>query len=384
MKEFRSLLILLFLSLCLITTAYSKITFAAAGNNMPHVVSQDLLDKEIHTTHKSPEHTLPLVAIVTTGGTIAEKEAKNNAGEKPSLSGEQLLESVPELATIAKIKLIDFMNIDSSQMTPTIWNDLAKAVIKLENDPDIVGIVITHGTDTMALGAYYLSLVLPHTKPIIFTGAIRSASSRFSDGAFNLYNAVVQATKPQVKHWGVTINFNQNIFSAQYARKVNTINAQTFSDNSKGNIGCIEGKSLVTYNPPKTLPVLHIPDHLPKVALITTYAGDDGAFIRAAANLGYAGIVIETFGAGNVNAETYKAIKYALSKNVIVVDSSRVNEGGVWPIYGDQGGAAVMQKSGVILAGNIIGSKARLLLMVALANDITKPQSVQQVFNDYQ
>ncbi len=77
-------------------------------------------------------------------------------------------------------------------------------------------------------------------------------------------------------------------------------------------------------------------------------------------------ILIEAVGAGNVNANMFKAIRYAISKGIPVVITTRVYHGNVLPVYADMGGGATMEKTGAILAGHLITAQARLLLMLAL------------------
>jgi L-asparaginase len=112
------------------------------------------------------------------------------------------------------------------------------------------------------------------------------------------------------------------------------------------------------------------------------YTGADGSFVRHAADSGAQGLVVEGVGAGNVNADVYKAIQYALGKKIPVVISSRVYNGAVEPIYGDLGGGKTLEDAGCILANNLMGTKARLLLMLGITqygNDITK---LRKLFNN--
>jgi len=310
---------------------------------------------------------LPTVAIVTTGGTIAEKTDPTTGGAVPAVSGEDLLAAVPGLAKVAKIKVVEFSNIDSSQMTPEMWAKLSVTVDGLLADPAIVGAVVTHGTDTMAEGAYFLDLTLKSEKPVVFVGAMRDASDVSPDGPANILNAVIQAASDEARGWGVTVTLNEYINSARNVRKTNSTNVQTFDSGEQGYLGYIAMGKVLRYNDALGRQKLPIPAALPKVALLATFAGDDGAFVRNAVDQGAQGIVIEGVGAGNVNAEVYKAVQYALEKGIAVVITTRVYYSGVWPIYGDQGGGATLEKAGAILGGDLTGPKARLLLMLALA-----------------
>ncbi|MCP4627492.1 MAG: hypothetical protein GY850_28860, partial [bacterium] len=106
----------------------------------------------------------------------------------------------------------------------------------------------------------------------------------------------------------------------------------------KGFLGYIAMGKVYRYHNRHDRQRFPLPDKLPKVVLLTTYAGDDGSFVRYAVDQGAEGVVIEGLGAGNVNADVYIAVEHALKKGIAVVLSTRVYHGGVFPIYGDQGG----------------------------------------------
>jgi len=325
-----------------------------------------LLIKDSVIAKDEPAVELPAIVIVTTGGTIAEKADPKTGGAVPAVSGAELIDVIPELKKIAKIEVQTFSNIDSSQMSPKIWAKLSKRVDKILKNPNIKGVVVTHGTDTMSEGAYFLSLTLKSKKPVVFVGAMRDASDLSPDGAANLINSVIQISSPIAQKWGVTVTMDQFVNSALYVRKVNTTNVLSFDCGEKGYLGYIVENKVIKYNDTPNSFKLNIPKVLPKVTLITTFAGDDGALIRYAADHGSLGIVVECLGAGNVNESTFKSIKYAIEKKVAVVITSRVEHGGVFPIYADQGGGLTLQKAGAILSESLKGDKARLLLMLLL------------------
>lgn len=320
----------------------------------------------IISTAYAVNNNLPTIAIVTTGGTIAEKIDPITKKAVPAVSGDDLIKAIPALNKIANLKVIGFSNIDSSQITPAIWLHLSQVVNRILKDPKIAGVVVTHGTDTMAEGAYFLDLTTSSSKPIVFTGAMRSASNPYPDGPLNILNAVIQASSKQAKNWGVTVSLNQYINSASSVRKIQTTNVQAFDSGEKGYLGYIQNKHILRFH--NRINRLHfpLPKQLPRVDLITTFAGDKGNIIRYSVNSGAKGIVVEAVGAGNVNAATFNAIKYAISKNVAVIITSRVVNGRVYPIYGDQGGGATLAKNGAILDGDLDAAKARILLMLAL------------------
>jgi len=309
---------------------------------------------------------LPTVVIITTGGTIAEKTDPNTGGAVPALSGNDLIDAIPPLSKVAHIKVINFSNIDSSQMTPQIWANLSIAVDKALEDPEVKGAVVTHGTDTMAEGAYFLDLTLKSRKPVVFVGAMRDASDVSPDGPANILNAVIQTCSDEAKDWGVTVTLNQYINSARNVRKTQTSNVQTFNSGEKGYLGYIAMGKVTKFNDRPQWQKFPLPDKLPDVAIVSDYAGSDGRLIRYAVNSGADGLIVESVGAGNVNKDMFEAIKYAISKGIPVVITTNVYHGSVMPVYADQGGGALLVKEGAILGGDLTTAKARLLLMLAL------------------
>jgi L-asparaginase len=344
----------------------------------PVLTAEDDEDVKLDVIGNNPA--LPTVAIVTTGGTIAEKTDPKTGAAVPAVSGEDLVEAVPQLKKVANIAVLNFSDIDSSQMTPEIWARLSRKVDTILKKPEIKGVVVTHGTDTMAEGSYFLDLTLTSDKPVVFTGAMNDASDPHSDGPANMLDAVLQVCSDEARDWGVTVTLNRYINSARDVRKTQTTNVQTFQSGEKGYLGYVFSGKVIRFNDRLRRQRLPLPDELPRVVFISSYAGDDGSLVRYAADSGVKGIVVEGVGAGNVNAATYKAIEYALSKRVPVVISSRVYHGAVEPIYGDLGGGATLEKHGCILAGDLIGHKARLLLMLALAQVGDKHEELKKYF----
>jgi len=329
---------------------------------------QSLQDREKKEV-QSKKYLRPKVIIVTTGGTIAEKDDPKTGGAVPAVSGKDLIQAVPGLGKLADIDVVQFSNIDSSHMTPELWRNLSEKVDGVLQDSRVKGVVVTHGTDTMAEGAYFLDITLKSNKPVVFVGAMRDASDLSPDGPANIYNAVLQVISPEAQKFGVTVTLNQFINSARYVRKTETTNVQTFNSGENGYLGYIAMGKVHKFHDRVPAIKLPLPKKLANVALLKTYAGDDGNFIRYAVDTGIKGIVIEAVGAGNVNEQVAAAIEYALSKSVVVAIATRVLNGSVYPIYGDVGGGKALQKMGAILVGDMTSPKARLLLMLALSNN---------------
>lgn len=328
---------------------------------------------------------LPRVAIITTGGTIAEK-AGQSGGAVPAVTGQDLVKSVPGLAKIARLDVMNFMNVDSSQMTPADWLNLHRVVEGALQRDDIIGAVVTHGTDTMAEAAFLMDVLLTSHKPVVFTGAMRTASSPDPDGPLNILNAVQQVVLSKDKNWGVTVTLNSYINAARNVRKTQTTNVQTFTSGEKGYLGVMSDGQLIQFNQPMQRIHVSLPAGegvvVPRAPILRDYAGSDGRFIRYAVETGAQGIVVEGVGAGNVNAKTNAAILEALKQGLPVVLATSVPNGFVEPVYGDQGGGAELQKAGVMLAGDLPATKARLLLIAGLMAFGDDRQRLKALFED--
>lgn len=298
------------------------------------------------------------IAILATGGTIAgcandSLGANYKAGV---LSIDELLNALPQVANLADIHTEQIANIDSCDITNEIWLRLARRAGALLNEVD--GIVITHGTDTMEESAYFLHLVLPANKPVVFTGAMRPANALSSDGAKNLYNAVLVATN--ARSLGVLVAMNDRIFSARDVQKTHTMNIDAFSG---GEVGYIVGGEVVLCNPHNLAlrgAFSQNLDNLPKVDILYSYASDRLSIAaRALFESGTRGIVVAGSGAGSIPSAHKIALKELMARGLKVVVSSRVTHGFVVLDSADR-------EAGFIPAGDLSPQKARILLMLAL------------------
>ncbi|MBU0637405.1 MAG: asparaginase, partial [Planctomycetes bacterium] len=310
--------------------------------------------------------TLPTVAIITTGGTIAQKFDAQAGGLVPAVSGAALVEAVPALKELARLRVIPLVNIDSRDMTPELWLRLARLVNETLAEPAVAGVVVTHGTDTMEDTAYVLDLTVASDKPVVLTGAQRDASTPDADGPRNLLNAVRQVVDADAGGRGVTLTFDSKIFYARPVTKCHTNHVNAFAAGYYGQAGEIDDEQVTWFGRPERGPRFAIPDELPKVELIYVYPGADSHLIDAALSRGAAGIVVCGYGIGNVDLPVFQAIERARKKGVAVVLTTRVAEGRVYPVYGGEGGGTSMKNLGVVFGADLLPWKARILLMLAL------------------
>ncbi len=296
---------------------------------------------------------LPRVHLLGTGGTIA-------GGREGSLSAKDLASLLPGLASVAEVSVEDFSNIGSSRMTPELQFQLAQRVRSLfQQQPDLSGIVITHGTDSLEETAFLLDLVVPAGKPVVFAAAQRPPRESDTDGPRNLANAIRIAAHPGMRGLGVLVTLNDEIHAAREVRKTHSIAVNAFVSPWIGPIGQVDSERVYLYHRPArrlTLDPLRVE---PRVDLVTLYAGSDGNAIRHAADSGTRGLVVEVFGRGNVPPEAMDAVREVRAKGVVVAFSTRTGGGRV-----DLGEDA--KGAGVLSAEDLDGLKARIVLVVAL------------------
>lgn len=326
-------------------------------------------------------HELPKVVVVATGGTIAMKLDPDTGNPVPAVTGDELVSAVPEIKDIAEIEVVEFSNIPSDYMTPERWVKLSKTVDETLKKEDVVGVVITHGTDTLEETAFFLDLTLKSEKPVVCIGAQRSASEEDSDGPRNLLNAVRIVTSPSAEGKGVMLAMNHYINAARPVTKTHTSNVQTFKSGDYGYIGYVDKDKVIFYHEPLRRQKLDMPDKLPEVDLIPMYPGANGDHVRYAVDKGVKGIVVSGYGWGNVNDSMYEALKYAIDNNVPVAMSTRVYNGRVLPVYGFKGGGATLKDIGVVFTDDLTPWKARIVFMLALSKT-QDHKKLQEYFNN--
>ncbi|MBN1347865.1 asparaginase [candidate division KSB1 bacterium] len=306
--------------------------------------------------------------IITTGGTIAMKWDPFTDAILSAKSGKELLDSVPQIKQIARLELIEFSNIDSTEMTPLMMFELAQLVRKHIVRPDIQGIIITHGTDTLEETAYMLDLLVDSSKPVVCTAAMRSFNELGTDGPRNLLAATRVAGSRTCCKLGTLVVLNDEIHAGREVRKTYTSNVATFESLGYGPLGIVDEDRVLIFRKSlnrETIAAQHIEE---QVLLIKMTAGDDGCLVDYALKHRVKGLVIEGLGRGNIPSRTAAKVIEALQLKIPVVLTSRCFKGRVLGVYGGEGGGKHLREAGIIFGGDLSGTKARIKLMVALGN----------------
>jgi L-asparaginase len=317
----------------------------------------------------SAGQSLPTVAVLSTGGTIASRTDAAKGGYVPTLSAEDLIAAVPAIKKVAQIHAQQISNIASPDVTPQLWLQLSTRINDLLSRDDIAGAVVTHGTNTLEETAYFLDLTVTGPKPVVLVGAQRPASDPDADGPRNLVDAIRVATSPEARGKGVVVVMNGQINAARDVTKTNTSQVETFRSLEFGALGVVDVEAVRFYRSPLRRQTL-TPDSrtvLPRVEIVTTYAGADGRFIRSLIRDGDVdGIVVTGTGLGGVPGAVFDAIQEARVKGMPVIVGTRVPTGRIFPLSATKGSALSLKAIGCVLADNLSPQKARILLMLAL------------------
>lgn len=321
-----------------------------------------------------PADSRPTVVVITTGGTIGSRKDPETGAVHAVVSADELLASVPDIATVANVELIQWASVNSWNMTPAMMLELAQLATRALARPDVTGVVITHGTDTVEESALVADLTVGSTKPIVFVVAMRSMSELGADGPRNLHDAVRVAVDPQSVNRGVMLVVNETIHAARYVTKMNTVNPHTFDSPDFGPVGIVSSDSVRYLHGPvprQTFEVNRLED---EVHIVKAVAGQDDRMIGWLLESGARGLVIEGSGAGNIPGSMHSGIRKALTGGIPVIVTSRCLYGFLATAYGTggaAGGGYDLAQIGAITTNHLPAQKARIALMVALghAND---------------
>jgi L-asparaginase len=317
------------------------------------------------TLPRNPKNRLEFLRYATTG------EAR--------LTGAELIARIPEVQQFAPVTVEsdEFLPYD----TPEQLRDLGMKVDARLKEPDIAGVVITHGTNTIEETAYFLNLTMKHDKPVVIVGAQRPFSTLSSDAPLNLLNAIRVAAEPAARGKGTLVVVNDTINAARDVTKTNTYRVETFQSRELGILGYADPDRVVFYRAPVRKHTTQSQFDLakittfPKVSILYSHAGDDGDLARAAVAAGAKGLLVAGTGAGHTQ-NARKALKAMFDDSgVVVVRSARTGAGRV--IRDDN-----WQEPGFVGADNLSPQKARILLQLALTAT-AKPDDIQRMFDEY-
>lgn len=326
----------------------------------------------------------PRIHVFAYGGTIA-SHAIENSGEfysNPTVGIDEILSQIKSIEKIANVTFEQVCQVISHEMTISDLYNLAKKIESIVNDPDVDGIVITQGTDTIEETSYFVSLVINTVKPVVFTGSMLPMNALGYDGLRNLYNAILVASSMKETNLGVMLCFGDVITSARDTTKLNPSAINGLSISTDSILGYVQGgivniRKIPNYkHTHKSEFNINKIKSIPKVYIIYGHLGGDGAFVESAITNNATGIISVGMGRGYQSKETTKALIEAVNNGLIVVRCSRTGNGFV------SRDIKLDDKHEFIAGGSLSPPKARILLAIALCGTSDK-RKIQQYFYEY-
>jgi len=308
-----------------------------------------------------------ILVVLGTGGTIAGSavSADDNVAYRAATLPVATLVGSLSLPPGVAVESEQVAQLDSKDMDFATWRALAGRVARHLGRPEVAAIVVTHGTDTLEETAYFLQRVLAPAKPVVFTAAMRPATSRLADGPQNLADGVAVALAPGAR--GVVAVVAGTVHSALAVRKVHPYRLDAFGSGGAGPIACIEEGRVRSFRrwPEGEAAKLGVdllpsdPSAWPWVAIVTSGAGADARAVRALVDAGCAGIVVAATGNGRVHASLEAPLREAMALGCAVLRSTRCLDGTVI----DAAGASGID---IASAGALTPQQARVELIVRL------------------
>lgn len=287
---------------------------------------------------------LPFIPILGCGGTIASRLDYRTGGTIPALTPDELFSSFPEIADLARIETQLLFDIFSENVNFTHYGTILTAIETTIKNKKPQGIVLTHGTDTMAFTAAALSFAITNSPiPIVMTGSQRSSDRPSSDAFLNLYNSVLYATSPQAKKEVVVImheessNASSAIHKGIRVRKMHSSRRNAFRTIGGSPLGRIADQKIHHFSKDskyvdriesnKNKDLIINKKFEKRIGLIYHYPGIQPGLIEHYINTGYKGIVFVGTGLGHLSTELIPIIKKAIDNEIIVVMTTQCLHG---------------------------------------------------------
>lgn len=315
---------------------------------------------------------LPPLSIISTGGTIASRIDYRTGAVTSQFSADDILKAIPRLGELARFRAVQLASILSENMTPALWSALALGIYE-EIKSGAEGVIVTHGTDTMAYSAAAISFMLDTPVPVVFVGSQRSADRPSSD---NVMNALCSAAvaKSDLAEVAVVMHAASSdercaVHRATKVRKMHSSRRDAFRSTGADPVGMVDYPGLdVTLSPDARRrgridePVLH--EGLEeRVGLLQFYPGMNPDIIRAFSD--YRGLAIAGTGLGHVSGACIEAVKELTGAGTAVVMATQCLNGRVCDRVYDTG--RDLLAAGVIEAEDMLPEVAMVKLMWVLA-----------------
>ena len=316
------------------------------------------------------------VVLISLGGTIASLPGSSGRAIAGALSGKELMDRL-QIESDCPIEVITLYQKPSNAITTDDLLQLRELCLELSQRKDVVGLVVSQGTDTLEDTAYFLdtSLALEDTA-LVVTGAQRAPYAPGSDAGPNLRDAIKVASAPQARGAGALVLFNQEIHGASYVRKLSSYQLNGFGSPGIGPVGFVDGDEVRLTRQLQRLCAIAPGEQLPRVDIIPVALGASPALLEAAVASGAQGLIIDAVGRGQVPPGWMEPLGVIRAAGVPVVVVSSTQWGRLAEAYEYQGSLAEQVAIGVLKASYLNARKARLRLMCALSCNMPIDQSL--------
>ncbi len=327
----------------------------------------------------------PLVFILSTGGTIASKPTSPTATtgyHETAFCARDLIDCIPGIREEFDLEAEEVFSVDSSVLEDSHLLTLAHKANKILARPEVDGLVITHGTDTMEETAFFLNLTVKSKKPVVLTGSMRPTTVLSADGPMNLLCAIRAAGDKNSIGKGVMIAFSDRLWPARDATKVSTYHTDAFHCPENGPLGTVIDK--VRYYYTSTRPhTVHSEfdvsnlESLPRVQIVYNHINTEDTMLKSALASGCDGIVLAGVGNGTLPPVIREALQNRSEDAPLIVRASRVVSGFVSPT-----GSFSDREEGILPSGGFSPQKARILLQLALTKT-RDYETLYEIFDRY-
>ena len=320
------------------------------------------------------------ILIIATGGTIA--SLPEQSGLTPALTGEELVEYVPQLKDLCDFDLVQPMNIDSTNMRPADWMVMRDIIVEAYDRYD--GFVIMHGTDTMAYTAAALSyLVQASVKPIVLTGSQQPMANPFTDAKLNVYQSVLYALDDDSHD--VSVVFDGTVICGTRAHKQRTLSFNAYVSVNYPPLAIIRNDRIIRGAGMQTMPswpLMRTYDRLDERVLVLKLTPGLSPSILETLAPSYDAVILETFGVGGIpereEASWERAVRAWVDSGRFVVVTTQVPEEGLdLGVY--EVGRAYANMRGVLRGGDMSTEALVAKTMWALGKS-HDPEQVEQAF----
>ena len=311
--------------------------------------------------------------LLATGGTIAgcaDDSTTLNDYTAGVLGGDALLAAVPQLQNLATISVEQVANVDSADLLFEHWRALVGRIRDaFVADPELAGVVITHGTNTLEETAWLLQLLIDDPRPVVLAGAMRPATALSADGPLNLFQAVQVALSCEARGHGVLVVMDGQIHRARHVSKVATQGVGAFASPGYGPLGWVNdiGVHLPTATGSRQVPfaALALPEQWPHVPIVYGCVDPEPLILQACLIAGAPGLVLTGTGAGQLSAGERSVLQAWAGSRPLMLRANRCGSGPVFRLTDDD-------QVGLLSAGNLSPQKARVLLLLALIDGLSR------------